>query len=168
MFSKLLYLRQREALFSPSQRPWALDGSWFQKVFWLSFAVAGAFMACGKAVFSSPSGVSIAESSMKTPAASVVSDVVFPSFPVSLKAEGKPFPALMEVHVKTDGWSASREIISKKERFQRHLLILLSGRSLEEFQDTNNVFEEKARSQLNAFISKGAISKLRFYTALLH
>ena len=151
-----------------STRSHSLNGLWFRKVFLLSFSLCGFFLLMGNLYFFILSKKENQEKQPKVLVKNEPGDIVFPSFPVNLKTPGGVVPALVEVHLKTDKLPVKKEILVKSQKFQKYLLLLLSGQNKGDLQNNKSDFEEKIRSQFNVFLSQGAVQQVKIHTRLIN
>ena len=118
-------------------------------------------------LFPSVESVALENKNTRTPA-KALENVIFPPFPVNLKTSNGIATALVKIELKMDKLSAKKEILSKNQKFQKHLLLLLSGQNRGELSKNKSYFEEKIRSQFNVFLSRGSVEKVEIHTTLIN
>ena len=148
-----------------------LDSLWFQKAFFISFCLCGSFFVAGnlleERLFPSVKSVALKNKNSRTPARAL-ENVTFPPFPVNLKTSNGIAPALVEIELKMNKPSAKKEVLLKNQKFQKHLLLLLSGQNRGELSKNKTYFEEKIRSQFNVFLTRGSVEKVEIHTTLIN
>ena len=148
-----------------------LNSLWFQKTFFISFCLCGSFFVIGnlmeERLFPPVKSVALENKNTGTPA-KALENVTFPPFPVNLKTSNGIAPTLVKIELKMDKLSAKKEILSKNQKFQKHLLLLLSGQNRGELSKNKSYFEEKIRSQFNVFLSRGSVEKVEIHTTLIN
>ena len=149
-----------------------LDSLWFQKAFLISFCLCGSFLIAGNVLkdklFPSSQSLNLKEKNSSSTYTADFENVVFPPFPVNLKTASGIATALVKIELQTNKLSAKREILLKNKKFQKHLLLLLSGQNTRELNKNKTYFEEKIRSQFNIFLSQGTVKKVKIHTALIN
>lgn len=148
----------------------SLDSFWFQKAFVFSFCLCAFLFVLGNIfedqLFPLEKGLKSGLSSKNI--SKEAGGFAFPPFPVNLKASGEIAPVLLKIELKTDKPEAKKEIVLKSKKFQKHLLLLLSGQSKGDLEKNRAWFEEKIKSQFNVFLSKGSVEQVVFHTALIN
>ena len=76
--------------------------------------------------------------------------------------------ARVHVNLEVNRPSVKKEILSNKQATQKQLLILLSGRKSRDMENKKSYFENQLLSWMNAFLSRGSVSKVTIQTTLLN
>ena len=83
---------------------------------------------------------------------------------VNLKGEKGPQLVRLQVYIALNKNFLEKEFLSQGKEFEKHLLFILSGQEVKDLQKKRSYFEQKIRSQLNAFLSEDIVDGVRIQT----
>jgi len=143
------------------QRKNHFSSTWFKKISVVSFLTASFCLLIGKVWIRNKESTSYHRS--ETPVQKF-QKISLPSVVVNFQSSTGPRLARVIVQLTTQENSVKKEILSQKKSFNKHLLLILSGQKTQDLQSKKKFFENKIKTQMNAFLSKGLINQVSIQT----
>ncbi len=153
--------------YQPTKRKEVFSQAWFKKTFIISFCLSFCFFFLGKVILFFKNRTSTSYQSSKIPSTKL-KNVDLPPLVINLKSQEGPRLTRVIVQIKTNQTSVKKELLSENKFFEKHLLLVLSGQNTKDIHKKRNFYEEKIKTQLNAFLSKGLVNEVHIQTQLIN
>ena len=76
--------------------------------------------------------------------------------------------AQVSAQIETRYPSIKKRFSKDHKKFNKHLLLVLSGKEIHEVTKNKSYFEKKLRSQMNVFLPHGNVEKVILHTKMLN
>ena len=139
---------------------------WFRRIFVGASLALISLVALGKVFWTEES--QLAQLKEETPKSNIPVQIFnLPSILVNFKSKEGIRMAQVSVQLETRSTSVKSKFLKDHQRLQKHLLLVLSGKEVQEMEKNKSYFENKIRSQMNVFLTKGEVDKVTLHTKML-
>ena len=149
-----------------SQNTNLFANQWLRRIFVGSLLLLISFFVLGKVLWEEKS--QLAQLKAEPPKQNIpIQTFKLPSILVNFKSKEGIRMAQVSVQLETRSSSVKAKFLKDHQQLQKHLLLVLSGKEVKEMKKNKSYFEDKIRSQMNVFLTKGEVDKVTLYTKML-